>query len=219
MILAPPGGARFASTTAPQVPMQVCSTCSHEFDESLNECPGCGASAGEIHRCTRCEERYRGSDACPACGHLREEVACDRHADRTAKGRCVICGRALCSDCREGDARAYLCEDHASITVIEGWAQVYSTASEFEASLVRENLESEGIDARIFSQRDRIFSVDLGELSIVRILVPVFSYDAVLGLIRDHMDTGGEVAFACGACGEAFEPGARECTACGAPLS
>jgi hypothetical protein len=112
-----------------------------------------------------------------------------------------------------------LCEQHGGITVIEGWAQVYSTASEFEASLVRQNLEAEGIDARIFSQRDRIFSVDLGELSIVRLLVPVFAYESALELIRDHMDPGGEVAFACAACGEAYELDASECTACGAPLA
>jgi hypothetical protein len=202
--------------------MQQCPACAKEIDEESGECPACGAEipeTGEVYRCTRCEERFRGSDACPACGWMREKVACDRHPDRSALGRCVICGRSLCSDCREGDNRAFLCEDHRSITVIEGWAQVYSTASEFEATLVRQNLEAEGIDARIFSQRDRAFSVDLGELSIVRLLVPVFAYDGALALIRDHMDTGGEVAFACAECGEAYEQGARECTTCGSALS
>jgi hypothetical protein len=211
--------------------MQQCPVCATEFEDELTVCPGCGAEVagvadavdpaaeGEVYRCTRCEERFRDSDACPACGFLRETVACERHPDRTAVGRCVICGQALCGDCRAGDTRAFLCSEHGAITVIEGWAQVYSTASEFEASLVRQNLEAEGIDARIFSQRDRIFSVDLGELSIVRLLVPVFAYDQALTLIRDHMDTGGEVAFACASCGEAYELGARECTACGSPLS
>jgi hypothetical protein len=186
--------------------------------EDQSECEECAADTGEVFRCERCEERYRGSDACPACGHLRVAMACEQHPERKASGRCVICGRALCSSCRAGDGRAMLCEQHGGITVIEGWAQVYSTASEFEASLVRQNLEAEGIDARIFSQRDRIFSVDLGELSIVRLLVPVFAYESALELIRDHMDTGGEVAFACAACGEAYEVDARECAACGAPL-
>jgi hypothetical protein len=202
--------------------MQQCPACESEVEEDWADCPACGAdiaASGEVVRCSRCEERYRGSDACPACGFLREEVPCEKHADRTAVGRCVICGIALCGDCRSGDNRALLCEEHGAITVIEGWSQVYSTASEFEASLVRENLAAEGIDARIFSQRDRIFSVDLGELSIVRLLVPVFAYEQAIALIRDHMDTGGEVAFACASCGEAYEPGAKECTACGEPLS
>jgi len=202
-------------------PMLQCPTCENELDPDHPECTECGSgeAEGEIFLCERCEERYRGSDACPACGFLREKVPCDAHVQRTAVGRCVICGVALCSDCRSGDNRALLCEEHGAITVIEGWAQVYSTASEFEASLVRQNLEAEGIDARIFSQRDRIFSVELGELSIVRLLVPVFAYDQALGLIRDHMDPDGEVSFACASCGEAYEAGARECASCGTPLS
>jgi predicted RNA-binding Zn-ribbon protein involved in translation (DUF1610 family) len=38
-------------------------------------------------------------------------------------------------------------------------------------------------------------------------------------VIREHMDTAGEVVFACPSCGEAFDPGARECTGCGASLA
>jgi len=201
--------------------MQQCPTCDSELDPTQAECIECGSGDGdeEVFLCERCEERYRGSDSCPACGHLRGKASCDLHAERSAIGRCVICGSALCSSCRAGDNRALLCEEHGAITVIEGWAQVYSTASEFEASLVRQNLEAEGIDARIFSQRDRIFSVELGELSIVRLLVPVFAYDQALGLIRDHMGTDGEVSFACASCGEAYDAGARECASCGSPIS
>lgn len=198
--------------------MQQCPTCAGEYDDALGECPSCAGEGGELHRCPRCQEDYRGSDACPACGTLRVETACQNHPERTASGRCVVCGRALCEECSAGEGRAHLCEEHRGVTVIEGWAQVYSTASEFEASLVRENLEAEGIDAQIFNQRDRIFSVELGELSIVRVLVPVFAYQQALSLIQDHTSREGEVAFACASCGEAFEQGARECASCGSPL-
>jgi hypothetical protein len=131
----------------------------------------------------------------------------------------VACGQALCEECRSSDRRAALCPEHAGLLVIEGWAQVYSATSDFEAQLLRENLRAEGIDAQIYSQRDSAFSVDLGELSIVRLLVPVWEYDHAVGVIREHMDTAGEVVFACPACGEAFDPGARECTGCGAALA
>lgn len=198
--------------------MRRCPTCDTEFEESHPGCPSCAADE-EVFRCARCAERFRGSDACPACGHLREAAACQLHPDREAIGRCVICGEAVCDECSSGESRAHLCEAHRTVVVIGGWAQVYSTASEFEASLVRENLEAEGIDARIFSQRDRAFSVDLGELSIVRLLVPAFAYEQALQLIRGHMDTEGEVAFACGSCGEAYDPGAVECASCGAAFS
>lgn len=113
---------------------------------------------------------------------------------------------------------AILCESHSSVVVIQGWAQIYSTTREFEAQLLRENLTAEGLDARTFSQKDNMLSVDLGELSIVRLLVPAWEYDRALEVIRTHMDTAGEVTFACPSCGEAYEPGAESCTECGESL-
>ena len=173
---------------------------------------------GEGFRCPRCETEYEGADACPACGTLRVEAACETHPDREAKGRCVICGRALCDRCSAGDD-AFLCEEHRGVHMIQGWAQVYSTHGEIEAQLVQENLRAEGIDSQIFSQKDHIYPVDLGELSIVRVMVPVWEYAAALETIRGHMDTEGEVVFACPSCGEAYEPGAEACASCGAPLA
>jgi rubrerythrin len=168
--------------------------------------------------CARCSTEYTDSDACPACGELRVPVPCEDHPERMAEGRCVICGRAVCDDCRAEDRNACLCLDHRTVPIIQGWAQVYSTASELEARLLRENLQAEGIDAQVYSQKDRSFTVDLGELSIVRLLVPVPEYRVAFDLIRQHMDTDGEVVFACPECGEPYEPGARECAACGATL-
>ena len=200
-------------------PMQRCPTCDTEFDESLPACPECGGNDEEVFHCPRCAEDYRGGRACPACGALREPAPCALHPERTATGRCVVCGTVLCDDCAGDGARAFLCSEHRRVRVTEGWAEVYTTTSEFEAQLLRDNLRAEGIDAQIFSQRDSIFSVDLGELSIVRLLVPVWTYLDAREVIREHMDTGGEVAFACPACGEAFEPGAAECQACGGVLT
>ncbi len=178
-----------------------------------------GAAPLDVYRCPRCETEYEGADACPACGTLEAAVACEAHPDRSAAGRCVICGRALCEECREAEREPFLCEDHREVRMIEGWAQVYSTTGEIEAQLLRENLRAEGIDAQTFSQKDHIYPVDLGELSIVRVMVPVWEYGAALETIRDHMDTVGEVMFACPSCGEAYESGAEACAACGAPLA
>lgn len=201
--------------------MQQCANCDAEFAEELEQCPTCGAvpEEGPVRVCARCGEEYRGTDACPACGTLDAPVPCQLHPERDAQDRCVVCGQALCEECRASEGRAALCTAHESVRVIEGWAQVYSATSDFEAQLLRDNLRSEGIDAQMFSQRDRAFSVDLGELSIVRLLVPVWEYERALTVIREHMDSAGEVVFACPSCGEAFDPGARECTSCGAPLA
>jgi len=197
--------------------MLTCSHCSAHFDEAFGRCPVCGQEATE-HHCPRCDTVFQSGDACPACGALLHEAPCEAHPARAAEARCVICGRALCSLCRRDDGRIGLCAEHAGVPIIQGWAQVYSTTSEFEAQLVRDNLRAEGISAQVYSQKDRAFSVDLGELSIVRILVPVWEYAQAMQLIRDRMDADGEVAFACPACGEAYDPGARECASCGGRL-
>lgn len=105
------------------------------------------------------------------------------------------------------------------MVVIQGWAQVYTTTSEFEAQLLRDNLQAEGINARIFSQKDNMLSVDLGELSIVRLLVPAWEFEHADRIVRDHLDGEGALVFACTSCGEAYDPGASECVSCGSKIS
>jgi len=198
--------------------MTACVECGTEYLEGAPTCPGCGVAL-EVFECARCGEEFDVSDACPACGLGRAPFPCAVHGDLAAEGRCVICGTALCKECAAGSGRVHSCVAHREVPVIQGWAQVYSNADEFEAQLLRDNLIAEGIDARIFSQKDNMFSVDLGELSIVRLLVPAWAYEQAERIIRDHMDAEGEVAFACPSCGEAFEPGVATCAACGADLA
>lgn len=172
-----------------------------------------------VRQCPRCAETVSASaDYCPVCGEPFTSVSCADHPDRVAVGCCVICGRPVCHDCRSGERRACLCQEHAGIPVIEGWAQVYSTGDEIEAQLIEENLRAEGIEARVFSQKDRSFAVGMGDLSPVRVLVPAFEYADAYDVIRGHLSTEGDVAFACPECGEAVEEGADECPSCGAVL-
>jgi hypothetical protein len=80
--------------------------------------------------------------------------------------------------------------------VVGGWAQIYSTSDDLEAELIRDNLEAEGVDARILSQKDHFsLPVDLGDLSPVRILVPAFAYEEAERLLDEHRDELGQVAF------------------------
>lgn len=153
--------------------------------------------------CKHCSEEIASdSEACPACGLLLVEENCERHPDRAAKGICVVCGSALCADCNGAGDTQFQCEEHKNVTVLNGWAQVYTTSDDLEAQLIRENLEADGIDARILSQKDHFsLPVELGELSQVRVLVPAYSYREADELISEHKDDSGEVRF-----GEEEEP-------------
>jgi hypothetical protein len=170
--------------------MARCAECGREYGDTLEECPDCSTGVERAIVCERCGERFRGTDSCPACGLAIEPIPCERHPTVLADGRCVICGRAICEECRgnPNDRRVHLCEDHASVFVISGWAQVHEDAHEFEAHLIRDNLRAEGIDARVFSQKDLMFSVDLGDLSVVRILVPAWDYERAMALIHERPD-------------------------------
>jgi uncharacterized C2H2 Zn-finger protein len=171
-------------------------------------------------RCPRCDQEIDAEGpACPACGHIHQgTLECERHPDRPASGVCVICGRAVCDECDADDEMHHACPEHNEIPVIEGWAQVYTTSDDMAADLIRENLQSEGMDAAVLSQKDRTFGVDLGELSPVRVLVPAYEYAEAMKVLGQHMDVTGEVSFACPACGEAYDAGSTVCGMCGRPL-
>jgi hypothetical protein len=169
--------------------------------------------------CPRCGQAHEAADiACPACGVLATTTACARHPERAARGACVICGDPACELCDEGSRTHYSCPDHREIPVLEGWAQVYTTGDDVAAALIRDNLQSEGIDAEVLSQKDRSFAVEFGELSPVRVLVPAFQYQGAQEVLDAHRDAAGEVRFACPACGEAYEENETVCASCGASL-
>lgn len=173
----------------------------------MNECPQCNAPI------------ETDDDACLYCGTLFRPTRCGTHPDREAVARCVLCRRPLCRRCdHHRGGGVHLCDEHRHIMVIEGWVQVYSTGDEIEAQLIQDNLESEGIDAQVFSQKDHAFSVGFGGLSPVRILVPIPDYEPALAVLRGHVPRTGDVEFGCPECGEAVEPGATRCPACGAEL-
>ena len=173
-------------------------------------------SPATTHSCPRCGAEYTGGDACPSCGFLREPVPCDDDPARTAASRCVLCGRAVCG---EAAGLPALCDAHAHVPIIEDWAQVYTTNDELEAELIVRNLQAEEIDAQVYSQKDEYaFPVDLGELSIVRVMVPVWEFADALDVVEAYGRGSGNLSFACPNCGEVYEAGATQCASCGASL-
>lgn len=174
-----------------------------------------------MQECPACREPLPPeTDRCLACGWIRTPVPCARHPDRPAGGRCVVCGAPVCDRCDRRAGPAHRCPDHATVPVLEGWAQVYVTTSEPEAGLLCDNLRAEGVDCRVLSQADHFaFAVRLGDLAPVRVLVPAYAYEDAARILRAHQDERGTVLFGCPRCGTPFEPGEGErCSACGAPL-
>ncbi|MEX0890689.1 MAG: DUF2007 domain-containing protein [Gemmatimonadota bacterium] len=155
-----------------------------QLDAPSRPCPNCGQDIDE------------NASACPACGHLFVDARCDRHPDRAATGRCAVCGTAVCDEDDIDGPTHHLCRDHHHVGVVDGWAQVYSTSDDLEASLIRDNLRAEGLDAEILSQKDHFsLPTDLGDLSPVRVLVPVWDYETASAVLAEHMDEEGQVSF------------------------
>jgi hypothetical protein len=172
-----------------------------------------------MRECPQCGREIENDNACGGCGRLLSEGVCERHPDRTANGVCVVCGSAVCKECDRDEIREFLCPEHHAVSIVDGWAQVYTTSDDVAAQLIRENLRAEGLDAEILSQKDHFaVPVDLGDLSPVRVLVPASEYREALSVLAQHMDASGEVSFACPECGEVSEPGAERCASCGVTL-
>lgn len=63
---------------------------------------------------------------------------------------------------------------------IEGWVVVFSTGTDYEAKLVRDRLDDSGLDAVVLTHRDHAFNLNVGKLSLVRVLVaPHQAADAI----------------------------------------
>ncbi len=103
----------------------------------------------------------------------------------------MICGRLVCPDCRHGPRPGALCEDHGTLRLVSGWAEIRRTADELDAEFVAGILRSAGIEAQVFSQKDHANVVTFGGLSIVRVLVPPFRYEEAERLLHDEGITPG----------------------------
>jgi RNA polymerase subunit RPABC4/transcription elongation factor Spt4 len=201
--------------------MNECPECGTQLSEGLATCPGCGHAVGDrTRKCGHCKETISADAAvCPACGHRLEPGRCARHPDRSAPGDCALCGASLCEECDHGGRNYHLCEEHAEVPVIEGWAQVLAVPDDVEARLIEENLRAEGIDSRLLSQKDHFaLPVEFGDLARVRVLVPTYAYGEANRVIAAHSDAAGEVSFGCPNCGEPYDEGDKVCGACGEAL-
>lgn len=66
----------------------------------------------------------------------------------------------------------------------EGWIAVLSTGTDFEADLVRDRLDEADIPAVVLTQRDHSFSLNVGDMSPVHVMIPP-EYEAAAREIID----------------------------------
>lgn len=53
----------------------------------------------------------------------------------------------------------------------EGWISVFECSTDFEADLVRDRLDEDGLSAVVLTQRDHAFNLNVGDLAPVHVMV------------------------------------------------
>src|SRR5512135_2928441 len=162
--------------------MKYCPNCEAEYEDTATVCADCGiplVDTKPLH-CPVCEERVdRPVLFCPHCGHyagLAEEPEefqkCETHPETEANGICIVCGKFVCDECSVDKDGKIFCNDDSHVQIHQDYALIYRTTMEYEAAMIRSNLEGAGIPARIFSQFDHAVLTGHGNLSVISVMVP-----------------------------------------------
>lgn len=174
----------------------------------MGECAVCGRPLPPVAR------------ACDACGAAIEPPRCHRHPDRAADAECLLCQRPVCARCRHGLASAPLCSDHADVRAYPGgWVEVYESPHEIHTHLLAEGLRGQGIEARVLSQKDHVYVVAVGGLSVLRIVVPAAAFAAARAALVGDLGVPLAPPPACPICAQPYVPGQRRCSGCGIVLT
>lgn len=75
---------------------------------------------------------------------------------KKAKGVCIICCLAFCSECAGWVNNVFLCAIHEGYEIYEGMARVFGTSDEALAQHVLYSLEHAGLHPFIYSRMMRI---------------------------------------------------------------
>lgn len=162
--------------------MPYCRNCGYEYLKGVTICPDCNLelSEGCPILCFNCEELLEEKNIlCTHCGYIQSEllkddqdIMCEVHPKVEATGICVICKKAICSDCAVEKNGILFCDDDSHIKLSQDWAVAFTTSTDYEADMIKANLEGAGIPTMVFSQRDHAYFLIIGEMAIVNIMVP-----------------------------------------------
>jgi len=70
----------------------------------------------------------------------------------------------------------------------EDWVEVFRTSTDYEADIVRDRLDDAGIPAVVFTQRDHVFNLNVGNLALVSVRVPARYAEAARRLLGETVD-------------------------------
>ncbi len=153
-----------------------------DFDFELNDynnekikCPECGFIFSA-------ESFY-----CPECGLLViNDYRCINHKNIIAKWMCVVCQTPLCDNCVHFKLGRAFCEVHLDTFIIDGHLPVFKTGSPWVAYLVLGRLKQSGIPCVLFNQHDSSYSINIGDLSFLRIMVPLEFYEKAIQELKNN---------------------------------
>jgi hypothetical protein len=179
--------------------MAYCPNCLTEYQAGVEECADCRIALveGAPTFCPACGEYVLDEDTfCDNCGVLLpregrpEEPECELHPDRPAAGGCVICGKPVCTECAKHRDGRFYCDSDDHYDVHQGYVTAVTTATDYEAEMIRANLEGAGINALIFNQRDHVYFLNLGSMALVNIMVPRQQIDQAQDIIEALLEDG-----------------------------
>jgi hypothetical protein len=105
--------------------------------------------------CSYCKNEINDdSDYCPRCGTLfTGNIKCKQHEDADAEGVCVICSEPFCSECGGYVNKVFLCNEHNSYEIYEGFARIFGSSDSTQCNYVKSCLEQSLLHPIILSNK------------------------------------------------------------------
>lgn len=172
--------------------MPTCPTCGSRYAEGATQCRECGEELGlrEELTCGNCDGIVKSDELfCSSCGIVLEagegEIDCEEHQKRPAVGMCVVCGKPVCEDCARKKKNAVFCDSAEHAKIHRQWKVVYTTKIDFEAEMLRTNLDQAGIKSHLFSQFDYASFAAFNRSAMVKVMVPREHAPVAQKVLRD----------------------------------